>query len=163
MTKLSSMRAMVIAAGACAICIGAWAGANTSSAHGSPQFCQWTQAGDVRPAPSGQRGVVLAVSKKGVEPGAFVYARLLNFGSKTAGYGREFLIERYSAAGWGLDPSSPDGPWVKSLSKLPGGAAGRCYVFRVPVGQAEGRYRFSTKVVFRPGSSARRTAEYLVE
>jgi hypothetical protein len=163
MRKLISIRAMVIAAGACAICIGSWASTKTSSAHGSPRFCQWTQAGDVRPAPSGQRGVALTASKKRVEAGAFVYARLLNFGSKTAGYGREFFIERYSAAGWGLDPSSPDGPWVKSLRKLPSGAAGRCYVFRVPVEQAEGRYRFSTKVVLKPGSSARRTAEFLVE
>jgi hypothetical protein len=162
--KFIGSRAILIAAAACAICIGpGGASEDFSSANGSPRFCQWTQARDVRPAASGQRGVALAVSKRRVEAGAFVYARLLNLGSKAAGYGREFLIERYSAAGWALDPSSPDGPWIKSLSKLPEETAGRCYGFRVPVGQAGGRYRFSTKVFLRPGSSARRTAEFQVE
>ena len=162
--KWISSRAILIAAAACAICIAlGGASEDARSANGSPRFCQWTQAKDVRPPAVHQRGVVLAVSKKRVQAGAFVYARLLNFGSKAAGYGREFLIERYSAGGWALDPSSPDGPWVKSLSRLPAGDAGRCYRFQVPVGQAGGRYRFSTKVFLRPGSSARRTAEFLVE
>jgi hypothetical protein len=147
-----------------ALCIGlALAGSNDSSANGLPRFCQGSEAKDVRPVVSNQGGVALAVSKKRVETGAFVYARLVNFGGKAAGYGQEFRIERYSATGWALDPSSPDGPWVKSLGKLPAGAAGRCYRFRVPVEQAKGRYRFSTKVFLRHGSSARRTSEFLVE
>lgn len=150
---------------ACAICIGFGAArGDVSLAKGLPQFCQWPEARDVRPvAANNQRGVALAVSRKHVEAGAFVYARLLNFGGEAVGYGREFLIERYGAAGWALDPSSRDGPWVKSLGKLPAKAAGRCYGFRVPVEQARGRFRFSTKMFLRPGSSARRTSEFLVE
>lgn len=136
---------------------------NDAGVAGLPRFCQWPQAREVRPMPSNPRGVVLSVSQKRVEAGAFVYARPLNFGDAAAGYGREFLIERYGPAGWATDPSSPDGPWLKSLGKLPPGAAGRCYGFQIPEGQVEGRYRFSTKVFLKAGASARRVSEFLVQ
>ncbi len=106
---------------------------------------------------------MLSVSKMRVEAGAFVYARLLNFSDEAAGYGREFLIERHGPTGWALDPSTPVGPWFKSLSKLPAGAAGRCYGFQVPEEQVQGRYRFSTKVFLKSESSARRVSGFLVQ
>lgn len=138
------------------------AGSAGRSTAGIPRFCKEQQAKDALPTSPLQRGLRLAVSREGIQPGELVYARLLNFSDTTFGYGREFRIERYGSSGWTLDPSSPDGPFVRSLRKLPAENAGRCYGFRVPLAQANGRYRFSTKVFQRPGVSTRRTAEFTV-
>ena len=133
-------------------------GTASSSAQGLPTFCKEAP----RSASTKQGGVSLVVSKGQVRVGAVIYARLLNFSAKTVGYGREFAIERRGRSGWTLDPASPDGPWVKSLGKLAPGSGGRCYEFHVPSTQAEGRYRFSTKII-QTGSQAVRTAEFRVE
>jgi hypothetical protein len=134
-----------------------------SFAASSPSFCQGASAKDVDPnLVSSQDGVSLAVSRKRVDAGAAIYARLVNFSSKSAGYGREFVIQRYGSSGWSIDPSSPEGPWPRSLSKLPMGAAGRCFKFQVPMEQPEGRYRFSTKIFLESGASARRSVEFVV-
>jgi hypothetical protein len=121
----------------------------------SPQFCKVDTAQAAFEAQTGQeshftsrnpRGVVLLVSQSEASPGAWIYARLANFGGATVGYGREFMIEHLTASGWQIDPASPKGPWVKVLGRLNPGSAGRCYAFQFPADPPAGRYRFSTRI-----------------
>jgi hypothetical protein len=121
----------------------------------SPRFCRVHSAvaafearivGRGEPPVSAPRGVTLLTSRPDVSPGDWIYARLANFGTEVAGYEREFAIERMTMRGWEVDPSSPMGPWFKVLGKLNPGTAGRCYAFQIPLEQADGRYRFSTKI-----------------
>jgi hypothetical protein len=150
---------------AVAAAIGVMAAGGTVVASSTPEFCQPTRADEVSPGPGGQTGVVLAVNKKRAEAGRSVFARLLNFSSKTAGYVREFRIERYGAGKWTVDESGPAGPWPKSRGILSPGSAGGCYRFNVPPELSSGRYRFSTQISFRTGSSSalvRRVGEFTV-
>lgn len=158
-----------VIAGALALSLGGAFGLVDGDANGSaqvlPSFCREEVAEDVRPSPaSSHTGVLLGANKRYVEGGEFIYARLLNFGSKIAGYGWEFLIERHTVSGWTLDPSSPKGPWIKKLGLLkPGAASLLCYKFQIPKGQPKGRYRFSTRVSYLGhGILTRRTAEFFV-
>lgn len=160
----TTMRTSMRVAG-CLACV-LWVGVFSTGASAykdSGSFCRPALAQDVQSAAKAQQGVKLIASRRHVEAGWLITARLLNFGHKSVGYGREFRIERYNASGWKLDPSSPDGPWVQSMGILLAGAAGDCYRFRVPVDQAKGRYRFSTRVSQRPGGEFVRTAEFRVQ
>jgi hypothetical protein len=111
------------------------------------------------------RGIVLLVSQSEDIPGAWVYSRLADFGNVSAGYGREFAIERLTPSGWEIDPASPKGPWIKVLGRLNPGAVGGCYRFHVPATQPAGKYRFSTKIRLPLNGRrwVRRTAQFAVK
>jgi len=137
-----------------------------------PQFCEVDSATAVHGSSRLGRatestGVRLVVNKSHVSRNARVFARLVNFGTESVGFGYEFSIERYTAStGWFVDSASPNGPWPKVRTVLKPGSAGRCYRFDVPDEQPHGRYRFSTKVEFHldsPAPPRRRTAEFLVD
>lgn len=121
-------------------------------------FCRLSSAESALAATvrDGQRelpsGVVLLAHPSPVIAGRVAYARLANFGSTSASYGRAFSIEHRAPAGWELDPASPEGPWPKIAVRLHPDRAGRCYAFKVPAGHPPGLYRFSTKVQIRPGT-----------
>lgn len=148
---------------------------STASA-GSPSFCQESKRSETSlnhlassetlpPRSASPRGVVLITSKKVFSPGDVAFARLFNFSQHIAGYGREFSIQRYGPSGWSLDPASPKGPWARVRHRLQPGSAGRCFRFRIPAGQPQGKYRFSTEVYTQLGTRkgpAKKIAEFSV-
>lgn len=163
--------ATLCAMGATALLLCLPGGLTGASAH-IPKFCAVTSAGSALAASSERagsknrvfRGVVLLVNRGKVTPGGWIYARLANFGLDSAGYSRQFGIERRTPSGWEVDPSSPPGPWPKVKGLLRPDGAGRCFAFQVPPEQVPGSYRFSTKVTSvssGPGKN-RRTAEFRV-
>lgn len=143
-----------------------------------PTFCREPLASEVRKEDGGlgqasriaqtsrRRGALVFESNvTAVAPGKRVFARLLNFTTRTVGYGHAFSIERFDGTAWVSDPASPMGPWPQVRYGLPSGAASRCFRFLVPVGQLNGRYRFATQVYLDTGAGkgpVRRVAEFTV-
>lgn len=122
-----------------------------------PRFCRGIAADAALKASSRRasfgtpKGLVLLVDERQVRAGRRAYARLANFRDTDVAYRHAFSIERWTKDGWEMDPSSPDGPWPKSMDRLAPGEAGKCYVFDVPRKQPAGRYRFSaTDVQLKP-------------
>jgi len=108
-------------------------------------------------------GVHLIVNRTRVSPFTAIYARLVNFSSDVAGYGREFQIQQLGAEGWEPDPASPAGPWIKVRGLIRPGYAGRCFRFNIPVDEGAGWHRFVTQVEL--GLNRRRsirTASFIV-
>jgi hypothetical protein len=136
-----------------------------SAGHASaaqPRFCTPTRtANSVDAAAIGPqiKGISVALQAKQIAPGQSLYARPLNQGESWANYGPVYRIERYSGSGWTIDPSSPDGPWIRKSWSLAPERAGRCFGFGVPSDQPTGLYRFVIPVTV-DGIRAARTAVF---
>jgi hypothetical protein len=88
------------------------------------------------------RSVKLETSPGLNRPGEDIFFRLKNFGTARTSYGEPFAIEKQNGAYWSPYLTEADlGPWRRWLRTLPGGTAGRCQSFTVPLGTEAGRYR----------------------
>lgn len=111
--------------------------------------------------------VKLGLARDELQPGQRVFARLENFGSKTASYGESFSVERFDDATMRWIPQ-PDligrRGWLRWGGILGPGRTGLCNSFRLPEDVTPGRYRMVKSVGRSLRSlSSRLTAEFTVE
>ena len=140
------------------------AGAGSAGSANEPEFCQARDADSVKAPVIGPsvKGISVALQAKRISRGQNLYGRPLNNGDDSANYGPVYRIERYNGSGWEVDPSSPDGPWVKRSWALAPDRAGRCFRFSVPPDQPAGVYRLVIPVTVETVRAAR-TAVFRIE